>query len=194
METGECGDEVSYRIFLNDDWGIHTTGENTYVCSDCDMVFSDEICLSDFKNHFELHDEGQCDKMSTNKPCLNRHEKVRISEKPFVCEDCGLEFVNKNDLVNHRKCHNGENPLMCSNFNKMFSDEEKLNEHHAGINTGQLADDLSGEKSFACSQCDEKFGHESDMPAHLGFHASEKPTVSEPCTEEVQINRPPSNK
>ena len=102
-ETGMCGDDVSYRIFLNDDWGIHTTGENTYVCSDCDMVFSDEDRLSDFKNHFELHDEGQCDKKFTNKPCLNRQENVRTGEKPFACEDCGLKFANEKHLVNHRK-------------------------------------------------------------------------------------------
>ena len=61
------------------------TGENSYKCSVCEIVF--------------LHTSA-----------LKIHMKIHIERKPYQCNSCDKDFLNTYDLKIHMKQHSDEKP------------------------------------------------------------------------------------
>ena len=153
-ETGECGDEVPYRIYLNDDWGI-------YPCSACDMEFTRkchmiahqtsahpgykpfacEVCKMTFAlterltNHMKVHTLREpyaccyCGMKFWWKYSLKSHERIHYVEKSYVCRRCGMRFLRKTALNLHKRIHYSETNYTCDLCMKQFIYKAQLIRH-----------------------------------------------------------------
>ena len=153
-ETGEFGDEVLYRIYLNDGWGI-------YPCSACDMEFTSkrlmiahqtsahpgykpfacEVCKMTFAlterltKHMKIHTLREpyaccyCGMKFWWKYSLKSHERIHYVEKSYVCRRCGMRFLRKTALNLHKRLHYSETNYTCDLCMKQFIYKAQLIRH-----------------------------------------------------------------
>ena len=55
--------------------------------------------------------------------------QIRIGEKPFKCEVCQKEFIQKCHLKSHQMIHTGEKPFKCKVCLKESMQQHYLNSH-----------------------------------------------------------------
>lgn len=61
------------------------------------------------------------------------NENFSQGEKPFRCQDCGMEFSQKAQLVRHRNIHNDRGDFVCGVCAATFTRTSNLIQHvHAG--------------------------------------------------------------
>ena len=80
-------------------------------------------------------------------PCTNVNFKnafsrrLRIGEKPHVCDVCGIGFSTSSSLNTHRRIHSGEKPHQCPVCGKRFTASSNLYYHrmtHIKVNQIRL--------------------------------------------------------
>ena len=52
-----------------------------------------------------------------------------IPSRPYKCDECGKEFIQRSALTVHTRVHTGERPHTCSECLKSFSDSSSLARH-----------------------------------------------------------------
>ncbi|XP_049424597.1 zinc finger protein 583-like isoform X2 [Epinephelus fuscoguttatus] len=97
-----------------------------------------------------------------------------VSEKPFICFECGRRFGKAANLRAHMSSHTGEKPFSCSVCKKTFTQRGYL-EKHMRIHTG--------EKPFSCSVCKKAFTESALVRKHMRVHTGEKPFSCSVCNK-----------
>ncbi len=90
--------------------------------------------------------------------------------KPFVCNECGLQFANKSNWQRHVAEHSGSRNYPCHLCDKRFSRNYYLSDH---LKTH------TGEKPFVCGICGKSAATRSNYNSHLRTHITREPVNSE---------------
>ncbi|KAK3928460.1 Zinc finger protein 14-like protein [Frankliniella fusca] len=106
-----------------------------------------------------------CDKSYNNRKAARYHNYCGASdtEKPHICDECGLGFVTKGHLAYHIKSHTGSLPFTCSTCGKGFKQQSKLNRHFKSHQE-------STEKPFKCDKCEKSFSTKQILKDHKLSH------------------------
>ena len=119
-------DEFKYHAgkCLSDLFDKH--GSHVYKCTDCCAYFRgastllrhrmSEVCVPGQKRTPGKH--LVCNFCGKTYPSRRRseyihHLQAHKNERPFVCEECGKDFVRWTTLRDHKKIHTGEKPFKC---------------------------------------------------------------------------------
>ena len=94
--------------------------------------------------------------------------------KPFVCNECGLQFANKSNWQRHVAEHSGSRNYRCHLCEKKFSRNYYLSDH---LKTH------TGETPFVCGICGKSAATRSNYNSHLRTHITREPVNSEVWTE-----------
>ncbi|KAK7067725.1 hypothetical protein SK128_024832, partial [Halocaridina rubra] len=82
---------------------------------------------------------------------LRRHNKLHTGEHSFVCDVCGLGFIDNNRLLIHvSRSHTGLKPFECSVCSKSFTRSSDLN-RHVKIHDKEKLDDLLLDEILECT-------------------------------------------
>ena len=90
--------------------------------------------------------------------------------KPFVCNECGLQFSNKSNWQRHVAEHSGDRNYSCPHCEKKFSRSYYLTDHmkvHTGV------------KPYSCAICGKTAATRSNYNSHLRTHITREPVNSE---------------
>ncbi|XP_055307489.1 oocyte zinc finger protein XlCOF28-like, partial [Sitodiplosis mosellana] len=173
------------------------TGEKPFPCCVCQKRFSTKQHL---RSHMKTHvDElpfrcEVCSKCFSQKINLNQHKKIHNGERPFPCSVCQKRFTQKRNLQSHIKTHVDEFLFSCLNCLQGFHRSEEEKEHESGCKVRRhechLCKEFStldkkdlkvhlrvhtGERTFECSHCSQKFNQSSALKRHLETHINPRP-------------------
>lgn len=114
-----------------------------------------------------------CTKTFTKSSNRNIHENTHTGKKPYVCDQCPLNFASRNGLRYHQDCHHSnEKKFICNFCGKQFARNDYLKEH-LKIH--------SDEKNCKCNICDKGFKHASHLTIHRRRHTGERPYKCQLC-------------
>ena len=88
----------------------------------------------------------------------------RNPSKPYGCNDCDKQFIQRKSLIRHKRIHTGEKPYKCNECNKQFSRQTHLT-NHKRIHTG--------EKPYKCNECNKQFSQQGSLKNHMRIHTGE---------------------
>uniref|UniRef100_A0A2C9KBY5 C2H2-type domain-containing protein n=1 Tax=Biomphalaria glabrata TaxID=6526 RepID=A0A2C9KBY5_BIOGL len=150
---------------------INTTGtQKLLLCKRCDFS---AVLPSDMRSHLKIHSEDRfvcevCGVSFLEKAKLKRHEMVHTGEQPFSCEVCGKCFADKSHLTVHLRIHSGEKPFKChyEGCTSAFVESSKLKNHLRRH---------TGEKPYICEVCGLSFGVLYSLKSHMRRHTGDKP-------------------
>lgn len=156
------------------------------------------------------HECQYCYKRFSNPEHLKRHQFIHtetvsysVKYKVLKCSHCLKSFKDKEELKGHdcvpiaqRTSHN-RHP--CRKCNKVFKHSSGLSNHNRVVHQmkpvkvlcsvcGSYVSNIynhmmrhSGEKPYACNQCEKKFGSKPQLKQHLLVHSGLKPFVCSVC-------------
>lgn len=122
----------------------------------------------------------QCKKEFETEKKLRRHMRRHFIDKPHVCNECGVSFLEKCNLNKHMLKHTGEvrnsnaKPHLCSECGKSFKYGTSLSRHkrfHAQRNL------------FDCPICSKSYVEQSSLDVHIRTHTNERPFMCSVCNK-----------
>lgn len=95
---------------------------------------------------------------------LVRHQRVKDTQKRFLCEVCSKCFAQSGSLVAHMRTHTGVKPYVCNVCSRAFTKSTYLQLH---LRTH------SGEKPYICQYCSRAFARANTLARHITMHTGE---------------------
>jgi len=152
----------------------HSITGPSFPCPICGKQLKNNFT---FKEHILRHNEPsvQCEicnlKFSSARTLYN-HNKRTHDEKKFVCEFCPKRFVGRNFLTNHvAAVHTLERRFQCDNCEYKAKTRQQLREHKL----------RHSEPRYECKHCGKKMVSRSNWLTHEMTHTGEKPYACTEC-------------
>ncbi|XP_005113545.2 uncharacterized protein LOC101851472 [Aplysia californica] len=163
-------------------------GPQEFSCRFCHKQFRSEAYLNIHISALHTKSQActcwQCGKRFNHPRYLRSHAKRHTGEKHHVCKICGFRFFEAHALRRHEETHKHKTQrqyaYICSKCHAGYNNKTNFVDH---------MNKHTGEKPYACPQCDKRFAYRSMLSRHKVYaHSSARPFSCEFCAKSFRFN------